>query len=141
MSAQHKHLLINAEATDGWRVSKDHDVLDIALMEDDVAGWLNNLVSQIGMKAVFPARAKYVAAPGNEGITASINIETSHIAFHIWDSEFPSRVQFDLYTCGDLDVHEVLDVLDHRFEFSSGSWLLLDREDGFVLKDHGQFPL
>jgi S-adenosylmethionine/arginine decarboxylase-like enzyme len=139
--AQHLHLLINANSETGWRVTSDDDILDVILLEDDLAGWLNSLVSDIGMKAVFPARAKYVYAPGNEGITASINIETSHIALHIWDAEHPSRVQFDLYTCGDLDPKYVLELLDQQFEFSSGTWLLLDREDGFVVKASGQFPL
>lgn len=140
MTAQHLHLMINAEVDRYWTADPT-DALSIAFAEHDVAEWLNDLVSKIGMKAVFPARAAYVRAEGNEGITASINIETSHIAFHIWDATSPAKIQFDLYTCGDLDVTEVLPLLDEAFKFSSGGWMLIDREEGFVLKASGSFPL
>jgi S-adenosylmethionine/arginine decarboxylase-like enzyme len=60
---------------------------------ESVKAWLTELVSNIGMKIVTGPHAHYVEAEGNRGITAAVCIETSHIAFHVWDEEVPARVQ------------------------------------------------
>ncbi len=90
--------------------------------------FLNNLVDVIGMKKIIEPVAKYVHSPGNRGMTAAILIETSHIAFHIWDEENPAKIRFDLYTCGDLDVRKVIDFIElHLVFWEPPLWLLLDR--------------
>jgi S-adenosylmethionine/arginine decarboxylase-like enzyme len=73
--------------------------------------------------------------PGNEGVTATVSVETSHIAFHIWEKLDPMILQFDLYTCGDLDHHMVLSHLYNSFNIVSAEWQLLDRAEGFKLLD------
>ena len=88
---QHKHLLINAKVQNPIK------------SEDDAIKFLIHLVHQIKMKIVRGPFASYVDVPGNRGLTAIVMIETSHIAFHIWDEQDPSTLQFDLYTCGDLN--------------------------------------
>jgi S-adenosylmethionine/arginine decarboxylase-like enzyme len=138
MAEHHLHLMINAYATRVWRPANG-DIVDLALMEDDVQLWLNDLVQRIGMKAVFPARAKYVTAKGNAGITASINIETSHIAFHVWDEQDPAHMQFDLYTCGPLKHEEVVHYLNEEFGYVSGEWAVIDRSHGFKQIAQGEF--
>jgi S-adenosylmethionine/arginine decarboxylase-like enzyme len=67
-------------------------------------------------------------------------IETSHIAFHIWDELDPSLVQFDLYTCGELDLEKVIEFFKETFDVISMEYNLFDREHGFVLEDSGTFP-
>jgi S-adenosylmethionine/arginine decarboxylase-like enzyme len=119
VALQHKHLLvqgrINQPLTD----------------EREAERWLHWLVQQIDMKVVLSPRAFYVQAVGNRGITASVNIETSHIAFHIWDEQEPPLIQFDLYTCGPLDHEQVIGLLNRKLDFESMQYLVLDREDGF----------
>lgn len=119
----HKHLLVNAK------------VIDPITSEEDGIEFLKNLVGRINMKIIKGPFASYVDVPGNRGLTAMVMIETSHIAFHIWDETTPSMLQFDLYTCGELDKQVVLDALNERFAVDYMDYVLLDREDGFVIVD------
>lgn len=122
---QHKHLLINAKVQDPIK------------SEDDAIKFLIHLVHQIKMKIVRGPFASYVDVPGNRGLTAIVMIETSHIAFHIWDEQDPATLQFDLYTCGDLDKDFVLDCLRERFDIVSMDYALYDREVGFKIIETG----
>jgi S-adenosylmethionine/arginine decarboxylase-like enzyme len=67
-------------------------------------------------------------------------IETSHIAFHIWDELDPALVQFDLYTCGKLDLDQVLVAFGETFNIVKMDYNLYDRENGFVLETVGTYP-
>lgn len=97
--------------------------------------WLAELVELIDMKIAAGPISKYIDMPGNEGVTATVSVETSHIAFHIWEKLDPMILQFDLYTCGDLDHHMVLSHLYNSFNIVSAEWQLLDRAEGFKLLD------
>jgi len=116
---EHKHLLLNA--TIKTPIKQDQEAID----------FLTNLVTAIDMKIIKGPFAHYVEAEGNRGLTAIVMIETSHIAFHIWDEKQPAELKFDLYTCGSLDAGQVLQILDKQFGFSFVEWMLLDRENGF----------
>jgi S-adenosylmethionine/arginine decarboxylase-like enzyme len=123
----HKHLLVNA------KVSKP-------MRDEQVAiDFLTNLVNRIDMKIIKGPFAKFVDndAEGNSGLTAIVMIETSHIAFHIWDQVEPGLLQFDLYTCGKLDLQEVMKALDEAFDVVSMKWVLYDREHGFEVEQQG----
>jgi len=124
----HKHLLINA------RVEKPMN------SEEEAKTFLKNLVERIDMKIIQGPFASYVDKPGNRGLTAIVMIETSHIAFHIWDEEDPGLMQFDLYTCGKLNLPSVLLALGEQFKIISLDYNLFDREKGFVLEDSGHWP-
>lgn len=115
----HKHLLINA---------KVHNPMNT---EKEGIDFLTKLVNDIDMKIIKGPFASYVDKAGNKGLTAIVMIETSHIAFHIWDEMDPSLVQFDLYTCGKLDLDKVLTIFKNAFDVSSIDYVLFDREDGF----------
>jgi S-adenosylmethionine/arginine decarboxylase-like enzyme len=121
----HKHLLINA------RVEKPMN------SEEEAKTFLKNLVERIDMKIIQGPFASYVDKPGNRGLTAIVMIETSHIAFHIWDEEDPGLMQFDLYTCGELNLNSVLLALVEEFKIISMDYNLFDRENGFVLEQSG----
>ena len=116
---QHKHLIVNA--TIGNPILEEQEAID----------FLTQLVESIDMKIIKGPFAHYVEAEGNRGMTATVMIETSHIAFHIWDEKDPAEIKFDLYTCGSLNASQVLHILDKQFLFSAVKWMVLDREDGF----------
>jgi len=124
----HKHLLVNAKVNNPINT------------EEQGVDFLTRLVERIDMKIIKGPFASYVDKPGNRGLTAIVMIETSHIAFHIWDEEDPSLVQFDLYTCGKLDLAQVLLAFGETFNVVNLDYQLFDRENGFVLEDSGSFP-
>ena len=81
--------------------------------------WMSSLVEKIGMKKLIEPQAVYVEAVGNRGMTCCVLIETSHIAWHVWDEEKPGMLQFDLYTCGDLDPQLVYKEVQNFFGLGS----------------------
>lgn len=122
----HKHLLVNAKLARPMQT------------EQQGIDFLTSLVSDIDMKILQGPFATYVTAEGNRGLTAIVLIETSHIAFHIWDEPVEPVLQFDLYTCGVLHHHQVLDSITHAFQITSADWVLFDRELGFHVEDQGR---
>ena len=124
----HKHLLINAKVKKPIKT------------EGEAMAFLEKLVDRIDMKIIKGPFAAYVDKPGNRGLTAIVMMETSHIAFHIWDEADPALIQFDLYTCGKLDLAQVLLAFGETFNVKSLEYNLFDREHGFVLEDSGSYP-
>ena len=108
--------------------------------EEEAISFLQKLVERIDMKIIKGPFASYVDKPGNRGLTAIVMIETSHIAFHIWDEADPGLMQFDLYTCGELNLPSVLLAIGEQFKIISMDYNLFDRENGFVLEDSGHWP-
>lgn len=98
---------------------------------DDAINWLKELVDKIGMNIVQGPYSSYVDVPGNRGITAMVMIETSHIAFHIWDEENPALLQFDLYTCSTLDSDLVIEEINKQMNLISYEYMVLERARGF----------
>ena len=121
----HKHLLVNAKVRNPIKT------------EQEGIDFLTNLVNQIDMKIIKGPFASYVDKDGNKGLTAIVMIETSHIAFHIWDETDPSLVQFDLYTCGQLELDKVLSIFKQTFDVQKPEFVLFDRENGFVQETAG----
>jgi len=126
MTLYHKHLLINAKIDKPF--TSAYQGID----------FLKELVNKIDMKIIQGPYASYVNKIGNRGLTAVVMIETSHIAFHIWDEKNPALIQFDLYTCGSLQVKKVLDAFIDTFEVNTMDWVLFDRENGFVKEQDGR---
>ena len=124
----HKHLLINARVNNPMA------------SEDEAIAFLSTLVEKIDMKIIKGPFASYVDKEGNKGLTAIVMIETSHIAFHIWDEVDPGHIQFDLYTCGELDLSKVLLIFGEYFDVKTMDYVLFDRENGFVVESQGSFP-
>lgn len=124
----HKHLLVNAKVNNP--INSEQQAID----------FLTDLVNRIDMKIIKGPFASYVDKPGNRGLTAIVMIETSHIAFHIWDEEDPALVQFDLYTCGKLDLDQVLVTFGETFNVVKMDYNLYDRKNGFFLETVGTYP-
>jgi S-adenosylmethionine/arginine decarboxylase-like enzyme len=122
----HKHLLVNAKVTNPMNT------------EEQGIEFLKFLVDQINMKIIKGPFASYVDVPGNRGVTAIVMIETSHIAFHIWDETDPGLIQFDLYTCGELDLNKTILAFKQYFTVVEFDYVLFDRENGFVVEQSGR---
>jgi S-adenosylmethionine/arginine decarboxylase-like enzyme len=54
--------------------------------------WFTQLVQNVGMKVVAGPTSVYVNEPGNEGITGTVTLATSHASIHIWDIESYRRL-------------------------------------------------
>jgi S-adenosylmethionine/arginine decarboxylase-like enzyme len=110
----HQHLLIRA-------------FVEKPPVEEEVLNkWMTELVSDIGMKVVVPAKSKYVDAEGNEGLTGSINIETSHMAIHIWSKLNPARIEMDVYSCSCFDEETILKKLN-EWDLTKYHSMMVDR--------------
>jgi len=92
--------------------------------------WMSSLVEKIGMKKLIEPKAVYVEKNGNKGMTCCVLIETSHIAWHVWDEETPGMLQFDLYTCGELDSDLVYREVANFFGLGSYTMRVFDRANG-----------
>ena len=121
----HKHLLVNAKVNNS------------VMSEAQGIEFLTNLVDKIDMKIIKGPFASYVNVEGNRGLTGIVMIETSHIAFHIWDEVRPGLVQFDLYTCGQLELDNVISLFKDTFDVVSLDYVLFDRENGFKIEAEG----
>ena len=121
----HKHLLVNAKVKSPMKE------------ESDAIAFLQDLVDKIDMKIIKGPFAAYVDKDGNKGLTAIVMIETSHIAFHIWDEVDPGLIQFDLYTCGQLELDRVISLFKGTFDVVNMDYVLFDRENGFKVEAEG----
>jgi len=105
--------------------------------ESAAIAFLQDLVDKIDMKIIKGPFAAYVDKDGNKGLTAIVMIETSHIAFHIWDEVDPGLIQFDLYTCGQLELDRVISLFKGTFDVVNMDYVLFDRENGFKVEAEG----
>ena len=115
---KHEHLLVKAFVKKPF------------MDEETVKTWLIDLVHKVGMVVAAGPIASYVTTPGNRGITAAINLATSHAVLHSWDELEIPMVQFDIYSCSTID----LDVVWEHFailEPVTISYKFLDREFNF----------
>jgi|TARA_B100001094_G_scaffold308458_1_gene341128 S-adenosylmethionine/arginine decarboxylase-like enzyme len=114
----HKHLIVRAEA-----VTPPTD-------EEQLIEWMKEFVESINMKIFMGPYVKYCHMEGNRGITAVAIIETSHIAMHIWDEINPALMQFDVYSCGNLDVEAICKKIKEDFNIQKIEYKFLNRETG-----------
>ena len=105
--------------------------------EEVLNSWLKTLVSKVGMVVVAGPTSIYVNEPGNEGITGTITLATSHASIHIWDAVVPSLVQFDIYSCKEYNIDEVLNHLN-EFGLQSCDWIYIDRNNGVEVTSKGK---
>jgi len=101
--------------------------------------WLRRLVQLVKMRVVAGPTSTYVREIGNEGVTGTITLATSHASIHVWDSSKPSLIQFDLYSCQEYSVESVISHLD-EFGLVDLEWIVLDRNFGIDLVKSGKFP-
>ena len=98
--------------------------------------WFKELVNKVRMVVVAGPTSVYVDEPGNEGITGTVTLATSHAAIHVWDKQEPSMFQFDIYSCSCFEVTEVIEHLN-QFEIVDCEWLFIDRNEGLKITNSG----
>ena len=110
--------------------------------------WFTNLVKKVRMKVVAGPTSVYVHEEGNEGLTGTVTLATSHASIHIWEKYEPSMFQFDIYSCSCFTAEEVLAHLD-EFGLIKYEYILIDRngdkmviiEDGSKWRQSRFFPI
>ena len=91
------------------------------------------------MVVVAGPTSVYVNEPGNEGMTGTVTLATSHASIHIWDKYQPPMIQFDIYSCSHFSVEEILVHLD-EFELLSGEYIFIDRNgESMTIKEQKKF--
>ena len=98
--------------------------------------WFKELVNKVRMVVVAGPTSVYVDEPGNEGITGTVTLATSHAAIHVWDKQEPPMFQFDIYSCSCFEVTEVIEHLN-QFELVDCEWLFIDRNEGLKITNSG----
>ena len=127
---EHKHLIVRAEVLHPPQANQT------AWMNE----WFRSFIEKIGMKVLNGPHVTYLDVEGNRGFTGVCIIETSHVAMHVWDENTPALMQFDVYTCGALDIKKVFEALDD-FVPQKIEYKFLDREHGLNHVDHGMVDL
>ena len=112
----HKHLIVRAEV---YRPPMDEEFL---------RRWLNEFISEIGMKVMMGPYVQYSNMVGNRGITGAAIIETSHIVMHVWDEVHPALMQFDVYSCGEFNPETICNKIEKDFTVHKIEYKFLDRE-------------
>lgn len=110
----HKHLIIKADVE--YTITEPAEGKMLLL----------EVVAEADMTPVTQPQAVYVPEAGNEGLTGSINLATSHAAFHIWDKK--KLLMFDLYSCKYFDEEKVIKLLTTYFGKMKIEAVVLDRD-------------
>lgn len=111
----HQHLVI--------RAISDNPITD----EQEGKQFLLDLVSEIEMTPVTEPQSVNVRSLGNEGLTGSINLSNSHIAYHCWEET--GLLQLDVYSCTCFDVLDTLQFIKRAWGLSEIRYSIINRED------------
>jgi S-adenosylmethionine/arginine decarboxylase-like enzyme len=110
----HQHLLVKA-----WVETPPKEI-------EILNKWFVDLVQKVGMNVVAGPTSVYVNEPGNEGLTGTVTLATSHASVHIWDDTKPGMVQFDIYSCKYFALSDVLEQFE-EWGLIKAEWLMIDR--------------
>jgi S-adenosylmethionine/arginine decarboxylase-like enzyme len=104
--------------------------------EEDLNDWFRRLVEKVRMVVVAGPTSVYVNEPGNEGLTGTVTLATSHASIHVWDNLEPAMFQFDLYSCSEFTPQEVIEHLE-EFDLVSCEWMFIDRNNEMKVVETG----
>ncbi len=122
-----KHLQIIVSARVNWFFKADE--------QDHFEAWIRDVIDRQGMEIMAGPTSCHLDEPGLEGWSGNALIKTSDVAVHVWDAEDPIRLEFDMYTCGDLNELAIFQDL-MLFGAQRMHILILDRENGIkVVED------
>ena len=116
----HKHFILNAIVS--------NPIND----EETCKKFLTDLVEIVDMEILVPASAKYCNIPGNEGVTGTIIITTSHMSIHIWPKQPNPYIRMDVYSCKDFTSKKIINHVEKMMGLVSGSYVVLDRNNEVI---------
>ena len=122
MTKLHKHLIVHAHV-DNPPLKSD---------ERFVEQWLTDIVHGMNMEVLRTASAAYCEQEGNRGMTADVLITTSHMVLHTWDECEQPFIEFDIYTCSELDPEMAFAALRSAFGARDISYKFIDRYNGLT---------
>jgi S-adenosylmethionine/arginine decarboxylase-like enzyme len=104
--------------------------------EEHLNDWFRRLVERVRMVVVAGPTSVYVNEPGNEGLTGTVTLATSHASIHVWDNIEPAMFQFDLYSCSEFTPQEVIEHLE-EFDLVSCEYMFIDRNTEMKVVETG----
>lgn len=121
----HQHLLIKARCK--------NPIKSVQILNK----WLIDLVKKVDMVVVAGPTSVYVDEPGNEGMTGTITLATSHASIHIWDALEIPMFQFDIYSCKKYELKTIVEHLS-VMELVDFDWMMIDRNEGLKVIESGK---
>ena len=122
----HQHLLVKCWVTNP---PKKEELLN---------KWFTYLVETVGMKVVAGPTSVYVSDSGNEGLTGTVTLATSHASIHIWDNAEPPMVQFDIYSCKEFTLEQVMKCFN-PWGLIKAEWVMIDRNSTPTITSQGNW--
>jgi S-adenosylmethionine/arginine decarboxylase-like enzyme len=104
----------------------------------DLNQWFIQLVHKVRMEVVAGPTSVYIDAPGNEGLTGTVTLATSHASIHIWDRNDPPMVQFDIYSCKSFGLDDVLEQFQ-PWGIIKAEWVMIDRNSTPTITSSGMW--
>jgi S-adenosylmethionine/arginine decarboxylase-like enzyme len=98
--------------------------------------WFIDLVHKVGMVVVGGPTSVYVDYPGNEGLTGTVTLATSHSSIHIWDNLELPMAQFDIYSCKCFTLEDVLEQFK-PWGIVKAEWVMIDRNNKPTITQEG----
>jgi len=86
-----------------------------------------SLADLIKMVILIKPKIAYVSDKGNEGLTGTCIIKTSHISCHIWEKQNPPLIHLDVYSCKKFNYKSVLRFLKKDLKAYNIKYKFLDR--------------
>jgi S-adenosylmethionine/arginine decarboxylase-like enzyme len=124
----HQHLLM--------KVWLNNPPKKVGILND----WFKILVHKVGMEVVAGPTSVYVNQPGNEGLTGTVTLATSHASIHIWDQQEPSMAQFDIYSCKSFSLDTIIEQFQ-PWEIVKVEWVMIDRNDSPKIVSEGTYEV
>lgn len=130
MPLAHKHLIISLDCKYPPKEA------------EEVEAFQSFIIKRIGMNIAkaetLPKNpmAYFCDTVGNRGVTGIGILETSHTAIHIWEEDYPAKMEFDLYSCSEFEVEEIVTMMK-TFGIVKGNFYVLNRDRRLEIIDSG----
>ena len=115
MIREHRHLIVRAYVNNPPK------------SEEALAEWCKETISLVGMKVIGGPLVVRGEMKDNEGLTAVAVLDFSHLSVHTWDRVNPALIEFDLFSCKDFNVENVIEKIN-EFDTLDFSYMFIDRD-------------